>query len=142
MTHTGRGEIRRRVAVGAVIKDTTGRFLLVLRRNEPQAGTWTIPGGKVEKGESLATAVVREVLEETGLRVSCGELLWVVDLPDGTGGVYEVHDFLATPVDPHPGEVRAGDDAADAGWFTSSEMETMALTDRLLHHLRIAGQYP
>ncbi|MFW0791360.1 NUDIX hydrolase [Gordonia sp. CPCC 205333] len=142
MTHTEAGGIRRRLAVGAVIKDRRGRFLLVLRRNEPQAGTWTIPGGKVEKGETLAAALTREVWEETGLPVVCGKKLWVVDLPDGSGGIYEVHDFLAMPDGSDDSEVRAGDDAADAGWFTADEMATMTLTDRLLEHLRLAGQYP
>lgn len=123
-----------------MIKDDRGRFLLVLRRNEPQAGTWTIPGGKVESGESLSAAVVREAFEETGLRVRCGRQLWVVDLPDGTGGSYEVHDFAAT-VDSPDDRPRAGDDAADAAWFTAEQMLTMSLTDALVDHLRRAGVF-
>lgn len=124
-----------------MIKDDAGRFLLVLRRNEPQAGTWTIPGGKVEPGESLSAAVEREVLEENGLRVTCGTELWVVDLPDGSGGIYEVHDFVAV-ADAGRFAPSAGDDAADAAWFTAAQMVSMPLTDALVDHLRWAGVFP
>ena len=91
---------RRVVAVGAVIVDDAGRILLVLRKNEPQAGYWSLPGGKVEPGETAVDAVVREVAEETGLQIDVLERAWVVEIPyrGGTGTddiVFEVHDFRA-----------------------------------------------
>jgi 8-oxo-dGTP diphosphatase len=101
--------------VGAVIKDDAGRLLLVRRGHEPGLGLWSIPGGRVERGESDAEAVVREVLEETGLAVSCGPLLGRVLRPGLAGAVIEVFDFLAVVTG---GELAAGDDAAEARWVT------------------------
>ena len=60
--------------VGALVHDDEGRLLVVRRRNEPGAGRWSVPGGRVEPGESDLTAVRREVLEETGLHVTVGLL--------------------------------------------------------------------
>ncbi|MGI8799897.1 MAG: NUDIX hydrolase, partial [Pseudonocardia sp.] len=55
--------------VGAIVRDAAGRLLLVQRVNEPGAGRWSLPGGRVEPGETDQDAVVREVAEETGLQV-------------------------------------------------------------------------
>jgi ADP-ribose pyrophosphatase YjhB (NUDIX family) len=55
--------------VGAVVHDTAGRLLLIRRGQEPSRGLWSLPGGRVEPGETVAAAVVREVREETGLEV-------------------------------------------------------------------------
>lgn len=127
---------RRILAVGAIVRDDAGRFLLVQRAHEPQIGLWTIPGGKVEAGETLAQAVIREIAEETGIVVEVGEPAWVIDIPDGRGAVYEVHDFVATPLTT---QVRAGDDAADAGWFDRAQMSSLALTPELLDYLDAHG---
>ena len=63
---TGHG--RRIPCVGAIIKDPAGRLLLIKRGHAPQAGRWSLPGGRVEPGESDEQAVIREIREETGLR--------------------------------------------------------------------------
>ncbi len=60
---------------GAVIKDERGRLLLIKRGHEPGAGLWSPPGGRIEPGETDADALVREMLEETGLTVEPGRLL-------------------------------------------------------------------
>jgi len=60
------------VGVGAVIVDGAGRVLLVKRRFEPLAGQWSLPGGAVDVGETLAACVIREMREETGLDVEVG----------------------------------------------------------------------
>ena len=72
---------RRVPCVGALVHDDEGRLLLVRRRNEPGAGRWSVPGGRVEPGETDADAVRREVLEETGLHVTVGLRVGTVERP-------------------------------------------------------------
>ncbi|WHU48125.1 carboxyl transferase domain-containing protein [Gordonia sp. L191] len=127
------GSATRIPAVGAVVRDAAGRFLLVKRGHEPQAGMWTVPGGKVEPGETLEQAVIREIAEETGVAIEVIREAWVVDIPDRRAGVvYEVHDFVATPLTT---DVVAADDADDAGWFDHQQMRALPLTPGLLDHL-------
>jgi 8-oxo-dGTP diphosphatase len=105
--------------VGGIVLDPDGRLLLVLRGRAPSAGTWSIPGGRVEAGESDAEATAREVLEETGVRVDVGRLVGAVERDAPNGDVYVIRDFLCRPVSGiDPSAVRAGDDAADAAWYT------------------------
>lgn len=80
------------IVIGCVIRvpgPGPARFVLVQRRNPPLAGEWSIPGGHVEPGESLAEAAVREAAEETGLTVEVRLELEVVRL-----GAYEIHEML------------------------------------------------
>ena len=121
------------------MKDSEGRFLLVLRTKAPEAGTWTVPGGSAEPGETLEETAAREVLEETGIVVEIKREVWSLTLPAGPGAVYEIHDFLAEPVD---GSLRAGDDAGDTRWFTAEEMTSIPLSDDLIGYLTRAGLYP
>jgi len=81
------------IGVGAVIVQD-GRVLLVRRRYEPLAGQWTLPGGAVELGETLAGALTREILEETGLAIEVGPIIEVLDriTRDETGRVR--HHFV------------------------------------------------
>ncbi|HEY1691576.1 MAG TPA: NUDIX domain-containing protein [Polyangiaceae bacterium] len=103
-------------AVGAVVLDGAGRVLLVRRGRPPGAGSWTLPGGHVEPGEGLRDAVVREVLEETGIAAEVVCALGVVTVA-GEGHAYAIHEHLLVPaagaadLAPH-----AADDAADARW--------------------------
>jgi 8-oxo-dGTP diphosphatase len=129
-------EARRVPAAGAVVHDAAGRLLLVRRGHAPQAGRWTLPGGRVEAGESPAEAAAREVAEETGLVVTVGREWLVLERPGPGGVLFEIHDFVAHLVG---GELRAGDDAADVGWFTAAEMAELPLTTDLLGILDRAG---
>ncbi|MCD0448056.1 NUDIX hydrolase [Actinocorallia sp. API 0066] len=114
--------------VGAVIQ-RDGALLLIRRGRPPGEGLWSIPGGRVEPGESDDDAVVREVAEETGLVVAVGRLLGSVVI-----GPYDVHDYAATVI---AGEPRAGDDAADVRWARPEELPDLPLTDGLLDALRL-----
>lgn len=116
------------VCAGAVIRDDDGRLLLVRRGQPPAVGSWTLPGGRVEPGESLAEAARREVAEETGLTVTVGALLATVAVLG-----YLVHDFAATVTS---GELIAGDDAADVGWFELSALDDLELSPGLADALR------
>lgn len=112
--------------VGAVVHDDAGRLLLVRRRNEPARGRWSLPGGRVEPGEDDATAVRREVLEETGLDVVVGAWVGTVqrDAPDGR--VYDIRDYACALMG---GRLRAGDDASAARFVDRAGLRELA--DRL-----------
>ncbi len=102
-------------AVGGVV--IRGDHVLLVRRAfPPRVGEWSLPGGRVELGESLADAVGREVREETGIDVDVGPLVEAFDRVhrDDAGRVryhFVIVDFLCRP---RGGVLRAGDDAADA----------------------------
>lgn len=117
--------------MGAVITDGTGRVLLVRRGHPPGEGLWSVPGGRVEPGETDAEAVAREVREETGLAVTVGALLGSV-ARRGPEVTYDIFDYAATPAG---GELRAGDDAADARWFSVPELDGLELTPGLVDAL-------
>src|SRR5216683_2365433 len=87
--------IRRIPCVGAVIKDRGGRLLLIRRGHEPGAGLWSLPGGRIEPGETDQQAVVREIREETGLIVVCDRLVGSVERPGLDGAVVDIRDYGA-----------------------------------------------
>jgi 8-oxo-dGTP diphosphatase len=130
---------RRVPCAGAVIKDAAGRLLLIRRGHEPGAGLWSLPGGRIEPGETDQQAVAREIMEETGLRVACGRLVGAAELPGLDGAVVEVRDYLATVTG---GELAAGDDAADVRWVTAAELADLPLTQGLAEFLAARGVYP
>ncbi|RMB60181.1 NUDIX domain-containing protein [Tessaracoccus antarcticus] len=125
-------------AVGVVITDGAGRVVLVKRGKEPQRGRWSVPGGSVEPGESLQEAAAREAWEETGLRVLIGRELWNLRSPTADGRMFEIHDFAATVIS---GDLVAGDDADDARWVHSDDLETLPLTVDLVSYLRRPGVF-
>lgn len=113
-------------AVGGVVIDvTSGRVLLVRRARPPQRGAWTLPGGRVEPGESLREAIVREVREETGIDARVVAELGVVPV-EGEGFSYAIHEYALVP-GPGGHAPRAADDAADARWFERTELASLAL---------------
>jgi ADP-ribose pyrophosphatase YjhB (NUDIX family) len=124
--------------VGAIIKDGEGRLLLIKRGHEPGAGLWSLPGGRIEAGESDAAALVREVREETGLIVTPGTLAGSVERPvqgDGEAGggrVFAIRDYAAHVTG---GTLAAGDDADDARWVAPAELSELPLTDGLVQAL-------
>jgi len=126
--------------VGAVIRDEAGRMLLIKRGHEPGKGLWSVPGGRVEPGETDEEAVVREVREETGLDVECGTLLGAVERPGLAGTTLQIRDYHAVVTG---GELAAGDDAADVRWVTPKEAAGLdgdgKLTAGLLTALRSWG---
>ena len=109
--------------VGAIVRDDRGRLLLIRRANPPAQGQWSLPGGRVEHGESLEDAVARELREETGLTGVVDRHVGDVRRDAPGGGVYVIRDFLMV-VDGSP-RVTAGDDASDAAWFTAAEVREL-----------------
>jgi 8-oxo-dGTP diphosphatase len=122
--------------VGAVIKDDQGRLLLIKRGHPPGAGLWSLPGGRVEPGETDTEALKREMREETGLVVDPGGLLGTVRRPGQGGDVLDIRDYVATVTG---GTLRAGDDAAEARWVTISELAGLPITDGLVEALTSWG---
>jgi ADP-ribose pyrophosphatase YjhB (NUDIX family) len=119
--------------VGAVVVDEAGRLLLVRRANPPAQGLWSIPGGRVESGETAEAAVRRELAEETGLIGTVVREVGTVHRAAPSGGTYVIRDFLVS-VAGHGAPV-AGDDAADAGWFTPAEVHCLATSPGLVDAL-------
>ena len=122
MTDTERGSV---LAVGAVVIAPSARVLVVRRGHPPLYGQWTLPGGRVQPGESIVQAVAREVEEETGIAVTVGPLVEVVHLAR-EGYDYLIHDHLCIPVDEHA-QPRAGDDASEARYATTGELAQLGV---------------
>jgi 8-oxo-dGTP diphosphatase len=118
--------------VGAIITDSHGRLLLIKRGHPPQAGFWSLPGGRIEPGETDQQALVREVHEETGLRVIPGRLVGSVERPGPDGAVLDIRDYAATVTG---GDLRPDDDADDARWVGAADLGGLALTSRLAETL-------
>jgi 8-oxo-dGTP diphosphatase len=118
--------------VGAVVTDGQGRLLMIKRGREPGAGLWSIPGGRIEPGETDAEALVREMIEETSLTVQVGRLLGQVRRPGLNGAVIDIRDYTAAVIG---GTLRPGDDAADARWVAVGEMDSLEITDGLIEAL-------
>jgi 8-oxo-dGTP diphosphatase len=118
--------------VGAVVFDGQDRLLMIQRGHDPGAGLWSIPGGRVEPGETDVQALVRELLEETNLQVKVGKLVGSVQRQGPGDMVIDIRDYAATVTG---GTLRAGDDAADARWVTAAELARLEVTDGLIEAL-------
>ena len=122
-TCTGCGRVHHldpKVGVGAVVRDPAGALLLVLRGVAPGKGRWALPAGYVDAGEDPREAAAREVLEETGLVVRCGD---VIDVYPGGGGA---SFFLAFHAELLGGELAAADDALDAAFHPLDDLPELA----------------
>jgi ADP-ribose pyrophosphatase YjhB (NUDIX family) len=126
--------------VGAVVHDAHGRLLVIRRGHEPSRGLWSVPGGRVEPGESPAAAVEREVREETGLAVRAGEPVGRLQIP-GAGVVYDVVDYACTLLEPGAVPV-AGDDADEVAFAGADDLARLPCTPLLLETLRGWGVLP
>jgi 8-oxo-dGTP diphosphatase len=118
------------LGVGALILNGT-RVLLVRRGREPLKGLWSLPGGVLELGETLAEGLQREVREELGLEVRILEVVEVFEriTRDAQGRVayhYVLVDYLCEPVG---GSLQAGDDAESAAWVERAGLAALPITE-------------
>ncbi|HNZ64673.1 MAG TPA: NUDIX hydrolase [Smithella sp.] len=129
-----------RVGVGAItVKD--GNVLLVKRGIEPSRGLWAIPGGTLKLGETLQECAVREILEETGVRIRVGSCVYVFDFieRDDQRKIkfhYVIVDFAA---DYLSGEVKGADDALDARWFSPEDLKSFPVAANTINALTSLG---
>ncbi len=151
------------LGVGALVLDHEG-VLLIKRGTPPSKGSWSLPGGKVEFGESLTEALEREVLEETGLHVQVGELAatyerlpaeheeksrmadvilsqiheeMIQDSIQGTGtNHYVVLDYFCKCTG---GQLQAGDDATEVAWIAWNDLASLSLTPLTMNLIQRAS---
>lgn len=119
------------VGVGGVIMQDS-RVVLVKRRFEPLAGQWSLPGGRLELGETLEGGLAREMLEETGLEVEVGLVVDVFDriLLDPERKVryhYVLIDYLCRPIG---GSLAYGSDVAAAEFANPGDLARYRLTPK------------
>jgi mutator protein MutT len=107
--------------VGGIVRDSTGRLLLIRRAHDPGRDKWSLPGGKVESGETDTAALERELREETGLTVAVGNLIGVVERA-APKGVYVIYDYACSVTG---GDLLAGDDALEAAWVDLAMFTTL-----------------
>jgi phosphatase NudJ len=98
------------------------RFLMT--QEKKYGSTWSIPGGRVEPGESLADACLREVVEETGVPVRLDGILRVEHTPSPSGSRVRVV-FVATPLDDTPPKSVPDDESLQARWLTLDEIAAL-----------------
>lgn len=126
------------LAVGAIVV-RTDELLLVRRGHGPAAGEWSVPGGRVERNETMSGAVLRELREETGLEGMCGPLLgWVERFDDDHHFV--IFDFEVVLLDED--EPVAGSDAAEVAWVHINDVAERRLVDGLAEFLHEHGIIP
>jgi ADP-ribose pyrophosphatase YjhB (NUDIX family) len=153
MNHSREFSERPVVGVGGVVIED-GRALLVRRGSEPLKGQWSIPGGTLELGETLAQGVVRELREETGLEVRVLDLIEVFEriFPEGgpAGGLSAAQRGAASPrpryhfvvidylCERSGGELRAGSDVTEVALVREDELSNYRLTEAATRVLRKA----
>lgn len=113
------------LGVGAVVRRGDA-VLLVKRGKAPYRGEWAIPGGRVHVGESLKQAAEREILEETGVFIEAGEVVYTFEYIERQGSEV-AHHFVVLDLAGRylSGEPKAGDDAQEAAWILLSELERL-----------------
>jgi 8-oxo-dGTP diphosphatase len=122
------------MGVGAVLWRGRESILLVRRGQAPRLGEWSLPGGRVEAGETLHAALTREIREETGLEVEIAGLIDVAELIEARH--YVLIDFTAHW---RGGEACAASDAAACGWFAPAEALSRVSWDETRRIIRLSA---
>ena len=133
----------RPVAAAGIVCLRGDDVLLIRRAKAPLLSQWSLPGGRIERGEGAAAAALRELMEETGVKA---ELIGLIDVIDALPGAsdpsathYVLIDYAARWLSGAP---RAGDDAADARFFTPAELPGLGLWSETLRVIEAARRLP
>lgn len=110
-----------------------GRVLLARRPGDPGPGLWSLPGGRVEAGETLAEAARREVMEEVGVEAEIVGLAAALDvILKDPGGALKAHFVVVAHAALwRSGEPQTGAEAAEVGWFLPQEVAALPATSGL-----------
>jgi mutator protein MutT len=124
--------VSRPVAAVIAVVPRGDEVLLVRRRNAPSAAWWGFPGGKIEPGEPLADAMLRELREETGVEAEFLRVFNAADVILPTGAAEPRHYVLVAGLCRwRVGEPVAGDDAVEARWFRYDALPREELIERV-----------
>lgn len=127
------------IGVGAILLDGKNRVLLIRRGQPPALGRWSVPGGRLEPGETLAQACRREVLEETGLEIELGPIIAVVERIQ-EGFHYVILDFIAALRQPDRSIPCAASDVSEARWVPLTQLSDYPLVEGLAAVIEKARQ--
>jgi ADP-ribose pyrophosphatase YjhB (NUDIX family) len=112
------------LAVGALILDAQDRLLVVTRGNEPAKGSWDIPGGFADAGETAEQTLCREIQEELGVQVIAHTYFGTApNIYPYKGVTYHTIDVVYRCRVDHPERIRPADDVAAAAFVQRSELE-------------------
>lgn len=111
-----------KLAAGCLVLED-GRALLVKRGIEPGYGTWVVPGGHVDRGETIEEAALRETREECGVSAEIEELVGIYSYP-GRPVIVAIFRARLHAASPAPSAL---DETLDVGWFTPDEIERIAI---------------
>jgi mutator protein MutT len=138
------------IGVAGIVFNQQQQVLLIKRNQAPASGLWSIPGGKLEPGESLPAACEREIKEETGLNTKALQIVAVVER-QLEGFHFVIIDFLAELVSDNTVPPVAQSDVTEARWVSIDDLKNyplvMGLADiivrshRQLHGLQHSGLY-
>lgn len=128
------------VGVGAAVwKD--GKVLLIQRGHPPRQGSWSLPGGRQELGETVYQAVEREIAEETGLAIDILDIVAVVDLISrdaDSGNISHHYTVIDVAARWKSGQAVAGDDALAVVWASPDDLDRFALTAEVLRVITLS----
>lgn len=106
--------------VYALIQNNEGKVLLV---HNTDGGGWSLPGGKVEQGETLIEAVKREIMEETGLTATIGDIISINEGKSHQMGVHTLFIMFKATVEDYITEIQMKDEISELRWLTVEEAD-------------------
>ena len=118
------------LGVSGIVFNKQKQILLIQRNQPPAMGFWSIPGGKLEAGESLAEACQREIKEETGLHIEVKNIVAVVERRV-EGFHYVIIDYLALLTDEENRQPTAQTDVSEARWISLEHLSDYDLVEGL-----------